>query len=152
MRALYIHDVMYLLFFFIYLFKMDKIRKLVRETVESYSKISADELQKIQCAGNPSCDIIFDMNDSDVFTLTQVKIKDIVAPKGLSLQFYKQKELDEDVSIIARLLKALGDHENITPFVVDENNKIMDGLHRFVAYKYYYKDNRMIDVYKRVNF
>lgn len=125
------------------------IKEKLRESLKEINNISSNELQKIQCAGNPSCDIIFDMNDNDTFTLTQIRIKDIVAPKGLSLQYYKRKGLDEDISIVTRIIKALDNYEEIIPFVIDENNKIMDGLHRFVAYKYYYNDNRIINVYKR---
>jgi hypothetical protein len=113
--------------------------------------ISANELQKIQSVGNPSSDIIFGMEDTDTFILTDIKISDIAAPKGLSLQFYKRRGLDEDISIVNRIIKALSNNEKVTAFVIDTDNKIMDGLHRYVAAKYYYGENGLIKVYKQMS-
>lgn len=112
---------------------------------------TAKEVQDIQCSGyKPSCDMIFGMKSTDLFEEISVKIKEIAAPSGLSLAFYKRKELDEDINIVERIINAYINYENVPPIVIDENMKIMDGLHRYVAAKEYFGPNSNISVLKKI--
>jgi len=116
-------------------------------------EFTAKEIQDIQCSGKikPSCDIIFGMNNSDVFTIEEVKLSEIKGPKNLTLNFYRRKGLDEDISIVNRIVKALQEDDEILPIVCDNDLSIMDGLHRYVAYKEFYKRNDLIKVFKKKN-
>jgi hypothetical protein len=112
----------------------------------------AKEIQDIQSLGvKTTCDIIFGMESDDTFEEVSVKIRDIKAPKNLTLGFYIRKGMDEDESIVNRIIKAYMKYEKVTPFVVDENLKIMDGLHRYVAAKEYLGINATIKVYKKIS-
>lgn len=120
-----------------------------------YTKtFTLDDIQKHQQTNRPSSDIIFGAKDEDTFTKLQIPINSIKAPKGLSLSYYKKKGLDEDIYIVEKLMRLIDNGTMITPLVLDENNKIMDGLHRYVAYKEmedYHNGSNSIIVYKRVN-
>ena len=118
---------------------------------ENSDIISAEELQKIQSNGKASSDIVFGIKKSDTFKLVNVPINSINAPKFLSLKFYEKKNLDEDINIVRRIIKAIKNNEEITPFVIDSNNKIMYGLHRFVAFKFLFGKDYSVKVYKQQN-
>lgn len=102
------------------------------------SKIyTLDDVQKIQSSNKPSSDIIFDAKQGDLFNLKNVNLDDINIDENLTLDFYKNEDLDEDVHIVEKLLNLLDSDIDISPIVLDENYKIMDGLHRYVAHKEY---------------
>lgn len=116
------------------------------------SHISMDDVQKMQSMHKPSSDIIFGAEPEDKFKEIKIELSNIKAPKNLSLDFYKKKNLDEDVYIVEKLMRLIDSGIEINPIVVDEHNKIMDGLHRYVAHKEmykYYNGPSQIRVYKR---
>lgn len=138
--------------------KMEEFRK--EETNESAMNELADmenlpyeELLKHQQnygPVNPSCDIIFGGDTGDTFKYMKVQLKDIDAPKGLSLRYYKKAGLDEDEAIVERLIDAYKKSPKKVPaIVIDERMKIMDGLHRYVAMKEVYKRTDVVYVFRK---
>lgn len=116
------------------------------------SHISMDDVQKMQSMHKPSSDIIFGATPEDKFKEIKLELNEIKAPKNLNLDFYKKKGLDEDVYIVEKLMRLINSGVEINHIVVDENNKIMDGLHRYVAHKemfQYYNGPSQIRVYKK---
>lgn len=117
--------------------------------IESYDfKQVCDVQQKGKI--KPSCDIIFNANNDDLFDLTTIKIKDIKSPRGLSYAFYKRKGLNEDIAIVNRIIGAYKNNEYVPPLVIDTDDTIMDGLHRYVAAKEYFGKNGKIKVFKKI--
>jgi hypothetical protein len=105
---------------------------------ENFSKkkkiYTLEEVQKIQSKkGFFSSDIIFDSHPSDKFELMNVPINFVKNPS--SYQDYQKHNMDEDISIVDKLMRLYLNGENVTPIVIDENGKIMDGIHRYVAQK-----------------
>jgi len=49
--------------------------------------------------------------------------------------WYKRRGLDEDVYMIDRIISKIKSGIMLHPIVVDRSMKILDGNHRFVAYK-----------------
>lgn len=117
-----------------------------------------EDVQKVQSKDFSSSDIIFDTKPNDKFILTKVNINDIIEKhESLSLDQYKDDDLDEDIHIVASLIDSIVNEKDITPIVIDENNKILDGLHRFVAYRELYEHygydfpwDGSLPVYKRI--
>ncbi|HRW22069.1 MAG TPA: hypothetical protein P5509_08855, partial [Bacteroidales bacterium] len=115
---------------------------------ESYT---LKQVCNIQASGSvkQSCDIIFNSTPDDTFELINVRVKDIKAPKGLTLSFYKRRSLDEDVAIVERLITAYSNGEKVPPIIVDYDMTIMDGLHRYVAIKEYFGNNGKVEVFQK---
>jgi hypothetical protein len=110
--------------------------KIFKESL-NHKIYTFDEVKKIQSSNKPSSDIIFDAKEGDLFILKNIDLDDISIDKDLTLDFYKNEDLDEDVHIVEKLLSLLDSDIEISPIVLDENDKIMDGLHRYVAHKEY---------------
>jgi len=127
----------------------ESILEKIESLFETNKVYTANEVQTIQSKHNPSSDIIFDMTKSDTFELINISISDINAPNNLSYEFYYDNDLDEDLSIVHKLVNLLQKGVQLTPIVVDENFKIMDGLHRYVAYDYL--NMSTISVFKRIS-
>ena len=87
-----------------------------------------------------------------MFEKVRLPLSEIKAPKGLDFSYYKRKGLDEDTSIVMKLIRIIESGQELNPFVIDENNKIMDGLHRYVAYKKIYarRKDAFVEVFRRI--
>lgn len=84
--------------------------------------------------------------DAQKFNKITIPLKDVNNTAIYS--WYVKRGLDEDVAMIDRLVDKIKSGVKLHPIVLDKNNKILDGNHRFVAYrKLRYKD---IEVYKEV--
>lgn len=89
--------------------------------------------------------------DGSAFIADAKKFKKITIPlKDINntaiYSWYVKHDMDEDLNIIDRLIKKIESGVKLHPIVIDKDNKILDGNHRFVAYrKLRYKN---IDVYK----
>jgi hypothetical protein len=98
--------------------------------------ISHDEVKKLQGTGYMSSDIFFGGTDKP-FKIKIVKIRDITIngkKPGLTLNFYRRNGMDEDVSIVNKLIRMYKDGR-INPIVLTKDLDIMDGIHRYVAQK-----------------
>jgi hypothetical protein len=98
--------------------------------------ISHDEVKKLQGIGYMSSDIFFGGTDKP-FEIKMVKIRDITIngkKPGLTLNFYRRNGMDEDVSIVNKLIRMYKEGR-INPIVLTKDLDIMDGIHRYVAQK-----------------
>lgn len=103
--------------------------------------------QGVQKLQKGSSDVIFGGSAKDRFKKITIPLKKI-KNKHAPLAWWKKRGLDEDVAIITRLMQAIKNKADIPPIVIDENFKIMDGLHRFYAHKEL--DLNSIQVFQRV--
>jgi len=74
-----------------------------------------------------------------------------------TISYFVEVGADEDESISRSLFKKIVDGVELSPIVVDENYKLLDGRHRLAAYSelYYYFGydfdfNGMLKILKRV--
>jgi hypothetical protein len=67
------------------------------------------------------------------FNLQTIKLSD-VNNKGI-YSWYVKRGLDEDVAMIDHLINKIKAGIILHPIVLDKNMKILDGNHRFVAYR-----------------
>jgi len=108
---------------------------------------SLEDIRKIQTLGMKSSDIIFDAKKGDKFVKKEIEFNKIKG--GLSYEEYtKNSNFEESLGIIHSLIDKIKSGGKLSPIVVDENNKIMDGLHRKAVYDYLNIKN--IEVLKRV--
>lgn len=111
-----------------------KYVKLYEEWISE--SISRDEVKRLQGIGFMSSDIFFGGTDKP-FEIKMVKIRDITIngkKPGLTLNFYRRHDMDEDVSIVNKLIR-LYKEGHINPIVLTRDLDIMDGIHRYVAQK-----------------
>ena len=86
------------------------------------------------------------IKDSDKFELITIPIGE-VNNKG-EYSWYKRNNMDEDLGLINKMIEKIKSGIKIHPIVLDKDMKILDGNHRFVAYrklKY-----QTIQVYKQI--
>lgn len=126
---------------------MNLIKKILLES----KFIDFKTLQKIQSNYSWSSDTIFGANPSDNFELVEIPIKSIKIDNKIpkvDLLFYITNGLHEDINIVEELVDKYSSDKEISPIVIDENNNIMDGIHRYVAQKELGYET--IKVYKRI--
>jgi len=107
------------------------------------SSFSYQDVVDKQSQGYMSSDIFFGGNKND-FQLKEVDLKDITIngkKSRVSLSFYDRHDLDEDVSIVNKLLRMYRNGDNVHPIVLTKDLDIMDGVHRYVALKELKKKN-----------
>lgn len=73
------------------------------------------------------------ISDSDKFELITIPIGE-VNNKG-EYSWYKRNNMDEDLGLINRMIEKIKSGIKIHPIVLDKDMKILDGNHRFVAYR-----------------
>lgn len=116
----------------------DEFNKIFDSWKPSNKIFTLKDVEKIQTKEKVySSDIIFDANKDDKFVIEKVRLNDITIGhnKNLSLDDYKKLNMDEDIIITEVLIDKIDNNIDIVPIVVDENYEIMDGIHRYVAYK-----------------
>lgn len=83
---------------------------------------------------------------SDKFEKITIPLKEV--DNKAIYSWYVKRGLDEDVVMIDRLIAKIRSGVKLHPIVLDKKNKILDGNHRFVAYrKLGYKE---IEVYREL--
>lgn len=81
------------------------------------------------------------------FEIKSIKISEV--NNKLTYAWYIKKELDEDIALINNLIAKIKAGIKLHPIVLNKDMKILDGNHRFIAYrKLNYKQ---IDVYIECN-
>jgi hypothetical protein len=113
-----------------------KYIKLYEEWINESSEITRDELQKLQGVGSQSSNVFFGGSDKP-FEIKMVKVRDITIngkKPGLTLNWYRKHDMDEDLSIISYLIKKYKEGY-VNPIVLTKDLDIMDGIHRYVAQK-----------------
>ena len=113
-----------------------KYIKLFEEFINEGITYTRAEVQKLQGNGSMSSDTFFGGSDKP-FEIKPVKIRSITIngkKPGLTLNFYRRKDMDEDISIVNKLIKKYKEG-NVNPIVLTKELDIMDGIHRYVAQK-----------------
>jgi hypothetical protein len=105
---------------------------------------SLSDVQKFQSKNFMSSDIIFDSDDSDKFELVEIPIENI----KLNNKKINFGPLTDEDKYIVKKLKILYKKGNVNPFVVDENNNIMDGIHRYQTEKIL--KHKLVRVFRRI--
>lgn len=110
--------------------------ELVKKILKENSKklYTTKELESIQDINVMSANTIFGAKENDLFYLTSLNINEI-KENNLDLRWYIKRDMDEDVNIIEKLMGLYEKGIKINPIIVDVDNSIMDGIHRYVAQK-----------------
>jgi len=87
------------------------------------------------------------IKESDSFIQQTLPLEEI--NNKLTYAWYKRNDMDEDLSMIDKIIDKIKSGTKLHPIVLDENNKILDGNHRLIAYKKLKYTE--IPVYKRQN-
>jgi len=115
---------------------------------ENKKQFTLKEVENIMSEGVKSANIIFDSEKNDKFIKEKVNINDIESNLTYN-DYIDDPDAEESLGIIHSLVDKIKNGIKLHPIVVDENNKIMDGLHRYIAYLYLNKNE--IEVFKRIN-
>ena len=108
-----------------------------------------DEVQRIQSSGKIfSTDKIFKVNDeNDLFERKFISISKI-DHIPLSMQWYIDNGKKNEAKFLKHLMDLIQLGKKIIPIVITERFQIMDGIHRYMAYKEL--KHRKIEVFQRV--
>ena len=129
--------------------------------LKSFDNLSYDNVLKQQQIGDPAYDLLFSEKDSE-FIEEEIDIEELREINGFNsdeqtISYFVEVGADEDESISRSLFKKIVDGVELSPIVVDENYKLLDGRHRLAAYSelYYYFGydfdfNGMLKILKRV--
>ena len=120
---------------------------------------------KKQQIDNPSSDLLFSTENAK-FIEENINIEKLRQLNGLSndddeieqtITYFNDLGMDEDYSISRKLMSKIVNGVKLSPIVVDENYKILDGSHRLAAYSelYYYHSydfqfDGKLRIYKRI--
>ncbi len=128
-------------------------------------QLTYDDVIKQQQIGNPYSDELFSSKNS-LFVEEVVDIELLREKNNFSnddeiehtVSYFKELGLDEDYIISRKIMDKIVDGIKLTPIVVDEEYKILDGSHRLAAYSelyYYYSNdfsfNGKLKIYKRIS-
>jgi len=133
----------------------DPIKDIDMEHDKIYS---LEDVQKLQSEGFMSMDLIFDAKPGDRFILTQMHVNDFREEyHQINLEFYKKRKMDSSYSIAKKIMDRIVNDKPINPIVVDKKGEIMDGRHRYAAYRqlydyhsYDFSFNGKINVFKQL--
>jgi hypothetical protein len=129
--------------------------------LKSFENFSYSDVLKNQQIGNPAYDLLFSDEDAE-FELEEINIDKLRKINGFedgdqTLTDFIELGLDEDESITQELFNKIVDGVELSPIVVDENYKLLDGRHRLAAYSelyYFYGYDFYFDgklkIYKRI--
>ncbi len=107
----------------------EKFNEFINESIE----IKGSDIIKNNQGLSRSEDGSSFISSTDTFELKTIKLKE-VDNKGI-YSWYVKRGLDEDVSMIDGLIEKIKSGIKLHPIVLDSNMKILDGNHRFVAYR-----------------
>ena len=125
-----------------------------------------DDVIKKQQIDNPYSDVIFS-NENAKFVEETISIEKLRQLNGFSedydeieqsVSYFNVNGMDEDYYVSKKLMNKIVDGVKLSPIVVDENYKVLDGSHRLSAYSelyYYYSYDYPFDgilkIYKRIS-
>lgn len=144
----------------------DFIRNNIIKSLKESNSISYDDVLKKQRQGSPAFDMLFS-NENAEFIEEKINIEKLRTSNGFSnnpddeieqtVSYFEEVGLDEDYFISRKLMNKIVDGVQLSPIVVDENYKILDGSHRLAAYSelwfyhsYDFPFDGMLKIYKRI--
>ena len=148
--------------------EIKKLQKLagikLNENKENF--LSYDDVIKKQQIDNQYSDVIFS-NETAKFIEETISIQELRKLNGfsenngeieLSVSDFKDTDMDEDYYVSKKLMNKIVDGVKLSPIVVDEKYKILDGSHRLAAYSelyynysYDYPFDGKLKIYKRIS-
>ena len=128
--------------------------------------LGSDYVIKKQQIDNPYSDIIFS-NENAKFVEETISIEKLRQLNGFSedndeieqsVSYFNDNGMDEDYYVSKKLMNKIVDGVKLSPIVVDENYKVLDGSHRLSAYSelyyhysYDYPFDGKLKIYKRIS-
>lgn len=123
---------------------MIKMRFILNEI--SNNIITGKEIIKNNIGKSKSEDGTAFINPESNFELKNIPITDV--DNKLNYNWYVRNDMDEDLYNINSLIKKIDSGVKLNPIVLNKKMKILDGNHRFIAYKKLKFKN--IDVYVEI--
>jgi len=144
---------------------IDKVKNF-KQFVNENNELTYNAVFKKQQIDNPYSDILFSTENSK-FVEEIIDIKKLRELNGFSddedeieqtVSYFNDLGMDEDYSVSKKLMNKIVNGVKLSPIVVDENYKVLDGSHRLAAYSelYYYHSydfdfNGKLKIYKRIS-
>jgi len=150
----------------------EDIRKMInkvknfKQFVNENNELTYNDVLKKQQIDNPYSDVLFSTENSK-FVEEIIDIKKLRELNGFSddedeieqtVSYFNDLGMDEDYTVSKKLMNKIVNGVKLSPIVVDENYKVLDGSHRLAAYSelYYYHSydfdfNGKLKIYKRIS-
>lgn len=144
---------------------IDKVKDF-KQFVNENNELTYNDVFKKQQIDNPYSDLLFSTENSK-FVEEIIDIKKLRELNGFSddedeieqtVSYFNDLGMDEDYSVSKKLMNKIVNGVKLSPIVVDENYKVLDGSHRLAAYSelYYYHSydfdfNGKLKIYKRIS-
>jgi hypothetical protein len=143
---------------------MKSFNQFINESNEKF--LTYDDVVKKQRVDNQYSDAIFSKKTAK-FVEETISIQELRKLNGFSekngeieqsISYFKDTEMDEDYYVSKKLMDKIVDGVKLSPIVVDENYKLLDGSHRLAAYSelyynysYDYPFDGKLKIYRRVS-
>ena len=144
---------------------IDKVKNF-KQFVNENNELTYNAVFKKQQIDNPYSDVLFSTENSK-FVEEIIDIKKLRELNGFSddedeieqtVSYFNDLGMNEDYSVSKKLMNKIVNGVKLSPIVVDENYKVLDGSHRLAAYSelYYYHSydfdfNGKLKIYKRIS-
>ena len=147
-----------------------ELRKFIATTIREYlnenNHLTYKDVFKKQQIDNPYSDVLFSTENSK-FVEEIIDIKKLRELNGFSddedeieqtVSYFGDLGMDEDYTVSKKLMNKIVNGIKLSPIVVDEKYKVLDGSHRLAAYSelYYYHSydfdfDGKLKIYKRIS-
>jgi DNA-directed RNA polymerase beta' subunit len=147
-----------------------ELRKFIATTIREYlnenNHLTYKDVFKKQQIDNPYSDVLFSTENSK-FVEEIIDIKKLRELNGFSddedeieqtVSYFDDLGMDEDYTVSKKLMNKIVNGIKLSPIVVDEKYKVLDGSHRLAAYSelYYYHSydfdfDGKLKIYKRIS-
>jgi hypothetical protein len=144
---------------------IDKVKNF-KQFVNENNELTYNNVFKKQQIDNPYSDVLFSTKNSK-FVEEIIDIKKLRELNGFSddedeieqtVSYFGDLDMDEDYTVSKKLMNKIVNGIKLSPIVVDEKYKVLDGSHRLAAYSelYYYHSydfdfDGKLKIYKRIS-
>jgi hypothetical protein len=144
---------------------IDKVKNF-KQFVNENNELTYNNVFKKQQIDNPYSDVLFSTKNSK-FVEEIIDIKKLRELNGFSddedeieqtVSYFGDLGMDEDYTVSKKLMNKIVNGIKLSPIVVDEKYKVLDGSHRLAAYSelYYYHSydfdfDGKLKIYKRIS-
>jgi len=145
--------------------QIDRVKNW-KQFLNENNELTYNTVFKKQQIDNPYSDVLFSTENSK-FVEEIIDIKKLRELNGFSddedeieqtVSYFNDLGMDEDYSVSKKLMNKIVNGVELSPIVVDENYKVLDGSHRLAAYSelYFYHSydfdfNGKLKIYKRIS-
>jgi DNA-directed RNA polymerase beta' subunit len=149
---------------------MKDLKKFIATTIREYlnenNQLTYKDVFKKQQIDNPYSDVLFSTENSK-FVEEIIDIKKLRELNGFSddedeieqtVSYFDDLGMDEDYTVSKKLMNKIVNGIKLSPIVVDDKYKVLDGSHRLAAYSelYYYHSydfdfDGKLKIYKRIS-